>query len=255
MSCHVMYVCIYIFVERERERSQQFPAYRLNRPGKSINMMPRYGGTREWPTSNKPFSGDFGQVIPRHTFLIVFSIYNSLFLYVFLDVYIYIYYIYNITIYVSSNFIIFPMISPCFPFFHFSPETCPVQKCPRHQVQSSPAARSRRACGFRRRRPEADFQRSILQRMLGQRPQTCRRPWGDGWWNETNILREYTYIILLYIYIICILYILYIICILYIYYIILYIIYYIIYYILYIIYYILYIIYYIYITYYIYMCM
>ena len=238
MSCHVMYVCIYIFVERER--SQQFPAYRLNRPGKSINMMPRYGGTREWPTSNKPFSGDFGQVIPRHTFLIVFSIYNSLFLYVFLDVYIYIIYIILLYMFhqISSYFQWFPHVSP---FFIFSPETCPVQKCPRHQVQSSPAARSRRACGFRRRRPEADFQRSILQRMLGQRPQTCRRPWGDGWWNETNILTEYTYIILLYIYILYVYYIYYIICILYIlYYIIYYIILYIIYYILYIILYYIY---------------
>jgi hypothetical protein len=225
-----MYVYIYIFVERERDPNNSQHIAWTDLESRSI-WCTRYGGTREWPTSNKPFSGNFGQVIPRHTFLIVFSIYNSLFLYVFLDVYIYIIKLYYYDIcfikfhhishmfhQISSYFPWFPYVSP---FFISFPETCPVQKCPRHQVQSSPAARSRRACGFRRRRPEADFQRSILQRMLGQRPQTCRRPWGDGWWNETNILKEYMYLILLYIYIICIPYT---------------------YYILYVIYYILYII-------------
>ena len=124
-----MYVCIYIFVERERDPNNSQHIAWTDLESRSI-WCTRYGGTREWPTSNKPFSGNFGQVIPRHTFLIVFSIYNSLFLYVFLDVYIYIYYkiillwymfhqISSYFPYVSSNFIIFPMISLCFPFFHF----------------------------------------------------------------------------------------------------------------------------------------
>lgn len=156
MSCNA---CIYTYIFVERERERDIPSQHIawtDLQSRSIWC------TREWPTSNKPFSGDFGQVIPRHTFPIVFSIYNSLFVYVFLDVYIYI-------ILLLLLLYMFHQFSSYFPWFHYVSH---LFSC----FLSRNMSRSRRACGFRRRCPEADFQRSILQSMLGQRPQT----WGRG---------------------------------------------------------------------------